>query len=327
MTEQEHKVSQIHDHFCRAVVSDPVKAAGLIQEQLPITISSCLSPELPTLVEGSFVDETLRGLLSDRLYQVRILTGQTAFIYVLIDHKSHPDPFVAWQLLKYIVEIWKQWERENAKWTQLPPIIPLVLYHGVSQWRIADEFLALVAAEEGWQQYLLNFQFRVMDLGPIPDQQLSRHPKLRVCLLAMKYATRDKQQLQAKELIIEALLEAPEELPLVFRYLSESYPAYDEQVLREIVQRVLPQEEEVMMSQFAQENVQRGIKIGQQDGERQGETRMLLRLLHRRFSTLPSWVEKKVLDADLDALAEWADRFVNASSLQDIFGDDAQIAH
>ncbi|MBF0160123.1 MAG: Rpn family recombination-promoting nuclease/putative transposase, partial [Magnetococcales bacterium] len=171
MMDQDHKISQIHDHFCRAVASDPKKAAGLIQEQLPTQISSCLSPELPTLVEGSFVDETLRGLLSDRLYQVRTITGQAAFVYVLIDHKSYPDPFIAWQLLKYMVEIWKQWERENSRWTQLPPIIPLVLYHGASQWRIADEFLTLVAAEEGWRQYLLNFQFRVMDLGPIPDQQ------------------------------------------------------------------------------------------------------------------------------------------------------------
>ncbi|MBF0125240.1 MAG: hypothetical protein HQL60_07885 [Magnetococcales bacterium] len=50
MTDQEHKVGQVHDHFCRAVVSDPEKAAGLIQEQLPMQISSCLSSELPTNV-------------------------------------------------------------------------------------------------------------------------------------------------------------------------------------------------------------------------------------------------------------------------------------
>ncbi|MBF0159009.1 MAG: hypothetical protein HQL58_05745 [Magnetococcales bacterium] len=131
--------------------------------------------------------------------------------------------------------------------------------------------------------------------------------------------------MQAKELIIDALLEAPEELPLVFRYLAESYPAYDEQILREIVQRVLPQEEEAMMSQFAQENVQKGIKIGKQDGERQGGANFLLRQLRRRFPTLPGWVERRVLDADMEALAAWTNRILDARSLQEIFGNDVQV--
>ncbi|MBF0160365.1 MAG: hypothetical protein HQL58_12675 [Magnetococcales bacterium] len=113
----------------------------------------------------------------------------------------------------------------------------------------------------------------------------------------------------------------------MFRYLAESYPAYDEQVLREIVQRVLPQEEEAMMSQFAQENVQRGIKIGKQEGERQGGAKILLGQIRHRFSSLPSWVEKKVFDADLDTLTQWTIRVMDAHSLADIFGDDAQVVH
>ncbi|MBF0125287.1 MAG: Rpn family recombination-promoting nuclease/putative transposase, partial [Magnetococcales bacterium] len=80
MPQQEDKIGQPHDHFCRVTISDPVKAGALLLEQLPTAISSCLSSELPVLVEGSFIDETLRGLLSDRLYQVKTIQGQPALV-------------------------------------------------------------------------------------------------------------------------------------------------------------------------------------------------------------------------------------------------------
>ncbi|MBF0160535.1 MAG: DUF4351 domain-containing protein [Magnetococcales bacterium] len=66
---------------------------------------------------------------------------------------------------------------------------------------------------------------------------------------------------------------------------------------------------------------------GWQDGRKEEGSSILLRQLRRRFPTLPNWVEQKVLDANLDLLGEWADRFVDARSLEDIFGDDMQAAH
>ncbi|MBF0159185.1 MAG: Rpn family recombination-promoting nuclease/putative transposase [Magnetococcales bacterium] len=327
MAQQESKISHPHDHFCRAMIADPEKAAALIHEQLPEEIASSLSSELPELVDVSFVDDTLRELFSDRLYRVRTVHGQLALIYVLIDHKSSADVAVAWQLLKYLVEAWKQWERENPDWQQLPPIIPFILYHGQAKWRVADEFLALVAAEESWRPYLLNFRFRVMDLGQIPDRQLSRQPKLRVCLLAMKYATRDKQQLEAREWLIEALLEAPDELPFVFRYIAETYPVYNEQILREIVQRILPQEGDTMTSQFVQdivaqnkpEWVQFGRQEGIKEGIKEGQSAILLRQMQRRFGAVPDWIHDRVLRATTDQLEQWSELILDAQSPRDLF--------
>ncbi|MBF0125520.1 MAG: DUF4351 domain-containing protein [Magnetococcales bacterium] len=86
-----------------------------------------------------------------------------------------------------------------------------------------------------------------------------------------------------------------------------------------------------MMSQFAQDIIAQKqpewIQKGEQIGERKGEQKVLLRLLHRRFPELPVWVERKVSDAKLEALAEWTDRILDAHSLQDIFGDEAQPVH
>jgi len=48
-----------------------------------------------------------------------------------------------------LVEILKQWERSPPNWNQLPAIVPFVFYHGLDEWKIPEEFLSLVDAEQG----------------------------------------------------------------------------------------------------------------------------------------------------------------------------------
>ncbi|MEO5372523.1 MAG: Rpn family recombination-promoting nuclease/putative transposase, partial [Magnetococcus sp. DMHC-1] len=252
------EITQPHDRFIGILLSDPKKAAALLRERLPKEIAECLGPELPELVEGSFIDEGLRGHLTDRLFRVRTIRGRVAMLYILIDHKSYPDRFVSFQLLKYKVEVWKQWVRENPDWRLLPPIVPFVFYHGQTEWRIPDEFLALVDAEEGWRPYLLNFKFPVFDLDMVPDHLLSRQPELRAWLVAAKYATRAGRQLQIKEYLIQVLNEAGEDFRVIMRYIVETYNNYDESVVREIIRAVHPEEENTMMSQFAQDIIAKG---------------------------------------------------------------------
>ena len=61
-------IAHPHDRFVKALLSDPKKAGAFLREWLPKEIAALLSPELPELVPGSFVDEKLREHLTDRLY-------------------------------------------------------------------------------------------------------------------------------------------------------------------------------------------------------------------------------------------------------------------
>ena len=92
------EITQPHDKFIKLLLSDPVKAGILVRERLPKEIAELLSPEPPELMEGSFVDEELRGHLTDRLFRVRTINGRVALLYILIDHKSYPDQLALVQL-------------------------------------------------------------------------------------------------------------------------------------------------------------------------------------------------------------------------------------
>ncbi|MBF0585202.1 MAG: Rpn family recombination-promoting nuclease/putative transposase [Magnetococcales bacterium] len=325
-------IAHPHDRFLKALLSNPETAGTLLRERLPKEVGECLSPDPPELVDGTFVDEELRAHLTDRLFLAKTISGRVALLYCVIEHKSSPEQRIAWQLLRYMMRALEQWERGYPKWTLLPAIVPFVFYHGEQEWRIPGEFLDLVDAEDGWRPFLLNFRYTVMDLGKISDRDLSRQPRLRAWLLAAKYATRDGEQTEVKALLVEALgTVSLEEFRFLMRYMVETYESYDEQVLREIIRQVRPEEEEAMMSQFAQdvfskgeargrqEGLLAGEQKGRQEGRQEGEVAFFLRLLQRRFGAVPDWVQTKLASADLETLEIWSERVLDAGSLQEVF--------
>nr|VFJ92706.1 MAG: conserved hypothetical protein (putative transposase or invertase) [Candidatus Kentron sp. LFY] len=313
-----------HDHFLKELLSYPEQAGILLRERLPAPVVKFLSAKPPRLVDASFVDKGLRGHLSDRLFEVETVNGKTAFLYVLIEHKSTPDGKVGWQLLRYLGEILKQWVKDNPDWERLPAIVPFVFYNGADKWKIPNEFLHLVDFEESWRPYLLDFQFPVLDLGIIPDLELSEDRRLRARLLAMKYATRKAKQLAIREQLIEALENAPEDFLPIIQYLINVY-IYDEQTLRRIIRAVRPEEEEKMMSQFAQDirrkALQEGMQQGRREGLLEGEAKLLLSQLSYRFQPLPNEISERIHGAKPNAIETWAKRVLDAKSLDEVFSE------
>ena len=83
----------------KELLSRPERAGLLLRERLPKAVTQYLSDEPPKPTKDSFVDERLREYFSDRLFRVTTINSQSAFLYVLIEHKSTPDQKVGWQLL------------------------------------------------------------------------------------------------------------------------------------------------------------------------------------------------------------------------------------
>ncbi|MEO5331283.1 MAG: DUF4351 domain-containing protein [Magnetococcus sp. YQC-5] len=59
-----------------------------------------------------------------------------------------------------------------------------------------------------------------------------------------------------------------------------------------------------------------------QEGRQEGEVKMLVRLLMRRFGELPAAIYEKIVMADLPDLEAWGDLVLDARSLEDVFGPD-----
>ena len=96
-------IHQPHDRIFRAVFSDIDEAVGLLQTALPDTIRNHFHWNTLTLLDGSFIDDEMRGSQSDLLYQVEhVGTGQPVSMYLLFEHQSSPDPWMRFRLLSIV---------------------------------------------------------------------------------------------------------------------------------------------------------------------------------------------------------------------------------
>jgi predicted transposase/invertase (TIGR01784 family) len=323
-----HAVSeppQVHDRFLKLLLSNPESAGCLLRERLPKDVAAILGPEPPELVDGTFVDGEFREHLTDRLFRMKTLKGEDALVYLVVEHKSYPDRRTAFQLLRYMSRIWERMAMEAPNWEQLPPIFPLVVYHGESEWRYPTEFADLLNVDKLVRPHCLDFRFTLVDLGRIEDLALSDQIRLRAGLLALKYAFRQGEQRQALEILEGMMADIPEDFryPLL-QYTLQMFAVMDLFTACRIIEQVHSKEEANMwLSKFAEdvmaEKAPELIDKGRQEGRQEEAATMLLRLMQRRFGTLPEWVASQVNSADTTTIEGWMERLFAAQKVEEVF--------
>ncbi len=85
-----------------------------------------------------------------------------------------PDPGTPLQLLGNMVRIWRRYAgAQAAKLRALPPIIPLVIYHGATRWDVATSVLDCIAGDADLLAEQGAFRYHLRDLGPVPYEHRS----------------------------------------------------------------------------------------------------------------------------------------------------------
>ncbi|MBF0629090.1 MAG: Rpn family recombination-promoting nuclease/putative transposase [Magnetococcales bacterium] len=318
------EIAQPHDRLFKVLLSEPESAYQFFRERLPEEIVMRLAPELPEWVEGSFVPDALSLFLSDRLFRLRMAQGAPAFIHLLTEHKSFPDRKVGWQVTRGIVACMEQALREQGTaWETLPAVISMVVYHGNTPWSHPNDLISLIDADRALHPWLLNVHYVLVDLSNTADRLLSSNARLKAGFLALKYGTRaPHEQMAALDQIADALRAAPELLVPVLLYLMTTFPLLQQERLHAIVMQVKPEEETNMMSIFARELIAKGREegeiLGRIEGERKNAVSMLLRQMQRKFGPLSVQAQKQVEEADLAILETWADRILDACTLDEL---------
>ncbi len=68
---------------------------------------------------------------------------------------------------------------------------------------------------------------------------------------------------------------------------------------------------ELKQTRFYQEVVE--------EGRQEGEQILLQRMLTRRFGGVPDWAQERLIEADPEQLEQWADRLLDAPTLESVF--------
>ena len=114
----------------RYTFENPERAAAELRVALPPFVVAQVDWESLKAERNSVVDPELRETETDLLFSARLKDGRQVLFYVLLEHQSSVDRWMALRMLRYVVRQLEHWRQEHPGSEWLPIIIPLVMYHG-----------------------------------------------------------------------------------------------------------------------------------------------------------------------------------------------------
>lgn len=103
------------------------------------------------------------------------------YIISLVEHKSQVEYNIVMQLLRYMVHIWEDYEKEMDKMQpgisrrkefQYPPILPIVYYEGTDRWTASTDLADRILCGKQLGKYLPHFQYQLVTLHDFSNEEL-----------------------------------------------------------------------------------------------------------------------------------------------------------
>ncbi|NBV34270.1 MAG: hypothetical protein EBR81_10930 [Proteobacteria bacterium] len=207
------------------------------------------------------------------LFSVASQSGE-AFIYILFEHQSREDPWMALRLLSYMVKIWER-QRVNVVASKqkpfLSPIIPVVLSQSSEPWRTEPRFAALFGIGAP-SVYTPNFAFELIQLVSIGYGEMRGSA---AGILSMRALRADAlgELLHAMVFDEILLLRASENaVERLFRYISSR--DIDRNAFRTTLNKLrntdLKEKAMTLAEQWREEGREEGLEKGLEKGRQEG---------------------------------------------------------
>ncbi len=173
----------------------------------PETLGAVDWPSLGRL-PASYVSDDFRQRHGDTVWRVRVRPegGREEWLYVLVllEFQSTTDKIMALRVLQYTAMLYHELLRSRTvEAGELPPVLPVVLYNGDAEWRVARDVRELIA-----------------DVGPnlAPFQPSQCH-----LVLDQRRASADDMHLQrlTRAVVLLEQSRSPDDLAEVVRLLKE----------------------------------------------------------------------------------------------------------
>ena len=280
---------QPHDNLFRLVFSDPEEAAAFLRARLPDSLRRRFRWSTLRRVPGSFVDQDRRSSVTDLLFEVRAAAAAGAsggkaaarqWLYLLFEHQSRPDRWMALRLLRYCCRIWEADRGSRPKERFLRPVVPLVFYQGSRRWRYAAELAELFPPALRDRPWVPRFRHLLLDQTRVMPEAVAGKRRRRILQLVMMHAFEQGME-EARERFVGLQAELRREpesggvdyVQAFMDYITDTGPADTEQALDELMRRRAPELRGVLMTsgeKLRREGRQQGRQQGRQEGRQQG---------------------------------------------------------
>lgn len=205
----ENIIPNPHDKFFKESFSRLEVAKSFIEEVFPKEIQDKINLNSLKLSNASFIDEMLKESFADLVYQCEY-QGVEATITLLFEHKSYQEDFPEWQLLRYITNIWGEFQKQKKDKKSKKPsvVIPVIIHHGETPWKKTSMLSYLGNPPAELHRFLPEFDYLLFSLNDLQDHQIAnfKNDFLATAAMLLKHSRDEKEKfLQIESFIIEKL--------------------------------------------------------------------------------------------------------------------------
>ena len=265
------------------------------------------------------------------IWRLPMPDGTDVYLHLLFEFQSTVDWWMS-VLTQVYTGLLRQHiivEKKLKPGDLLPPVLSIVLYNGDQRRNAPTDLASLIALppESPFWPWQPQARYYLLDEGAFPSDDLARRGTIAALLFRLEHCHQ-----------VDDLVGLVDEVVGWFR----QHPGYDtlKQLFTEIGTQAahnvesggdVPIPEDLLevrntlatrAQEWKRQLIAEGRAEGRAEGEAKGKADTLLRLIARRIQLAPE-VEARVRCADCAQLDGWIERFVDASSLGDVFGDVA----
>lgn len=277
-----------HDKLTKATFSDIPTAVAFLQEYLEPGLSNSIDWATLRVESGTFIAEEFATSESDLLYTATINQSQ-AFLYILFEHQSTDDRWIALRLLAYMVRIWEKALRAESSLKKLPPIVPIVLAQSNKLWQAPVRFSDLIEVPSNPATDLVahtpDFSYRLVELYRIPFDKILGTPMGILTLRALK-AERIGALLDDSVWDEPLLMQLPPfAIEMLLRYILRA-DIDKKQFLRK-VKNITNQSIQSSAMTLEQQFRQEGRQEGRREEQIRSKQQSVIEVLETRFEKVP----------------------------------------
>jgi predicted transposase YdaD len=280
------------------------------------------------------VSHDLREREDDIIWRLR-WGERWLYVYLLLEFQSTVDRLMAVRLLTYVGLLYQDLAAagEIPAGGPLPPVLPIVLYNGQDAWTAKTSLADLIEPDlpEQLRHWQPQIRYLLLEERRYADAELAGLRNVAAALFRLENS-RAPEDIERVVASLVDWLAAPEQAALRRAFvvwlkrvlLPARVPGADIPNVVELqeMQAMLAERVKTWTEEWKQQGLQQGLQQGRQEGREEGrhegEANVLRRQLARRFGPLPSWAEQHLEQAGEAELESWADRVLDAQTLEDV---------
>ncbi len=161
-----------HDQIFRKAMENPLVAHEFFDAHLPKHIKDLVDFTSLEMDNTTFVEPNLRDTISYMLFYTKFCK-QDGYLYLLVEHQSSPDHFMAFRLFKYMMNICDRYLTENPKTKILPLVYPLIFFNGTRKYNVSRNLWSLFDNSKLIRDIWAN-DYQLVNVHDIADEELKK---------------------------------------------------------------------------------------------------------------------------------------------------------